>query len=94
MFVNTFFLVSRNFTWPFVPESYNIADFEGEVLHSKDYRIPNTFNQKTVLVVGRGPSAIDISLELAEVATQVRMETVSLNVILEVLRRTGAKLST
>ena len=45
--------------------------FEGEKMHSHDYRLPQPFQGKTVLALGAGPSGIDIAIELAPYATKV-----------------------
>jgi len=47
--------------------------FQGEIWHSRDYRTPEPFAGKKIVVLGGGPSAIDISIELAECASQVIM---------------------
>ncbi len=45
--------------------------FRGRIIHSHDYRLPQDFEGQTVLVLGAGPSGIDISIELSDVANQV-----------------------
>lgn len=47
------------------------SEFEGEVRHSHTYRVPEPYQGKTVLISGGGPSGIDISYDLATVATKV-----------------------
>jgi len=47
------------------------GDFSGEILHSHNYRKPEVFINKTVVVVGAGPSGLDIALDLAGYATKV-----------------------
>jgi hypothetical protein len=49
--------------WPHYP-----GRFDGTQLHTADYRGPGEFTGKRVLVVGGGTSAVQIQLELAEVA--------------------------
>ncbi|MHA6626472.1 flavin-containing monooxygenase [Pseudonocardia sichuanensis] len=49
--------------------------FTGEELHSHDYRTPEPFSGKTVVVVGMGNSACDIAVDLARVAGQVHLST-------------------
>ncbi|KAG3106030.1 hypothetical protein PC121_g154 [Phytophthora cactorum] len=43
-----------------------IENYPGVVSHARSYRTPEPYHNKRVLVVGRGPSGQDISLELAE----------------------------
>lgn len=43
----------------------------GTVLHSHDYRTAEPFAQQNVLVVGCGPSAVDIAIEIAPLAKKV-----------------------
>lgn len=40
-------------------------------MHSHDYRVPDIFANKRVLVVGAGPSGMDIALEVTSVASRV-----------------------
>ncbi|KAK1939230.1 Flavin-containing monooxygenase FMO GS-OX1 [Phytophthora citrophthora] len=42
-----------------------IENFSGVVSHARSYRTPGPYQNKRVLVIGRGPSGQDISLELA-----------------------------
>ncbi|KAJ8578606.1 hypothetical protein ON010_g601 [Phytophthora cinnamomi] len=43
-----------------------IENFPGIVSHARSYRTPEPYQGKRVVVIGRGPSGQDISLELAE----------------------------
>lgn len=43
----------------------------GDVMHSHDYRVPEIFSNKRVLVIGAGPSGMDIALEVTSVAPKV-----------------------
>ena len=47
--------------------------FAGEVSHSRDYRGPGPFTGRRVLLVGAGPSAAEIAVEVAEVAERTCM---------------------
>ncbi|MGB3437329.1 MAG: FAD-dependent oxidoreductase [Actinophytocola sp.] len=49
--------------WPHYP-----GRFDGIALHTADYRGPDEFAGKRVLVVGGGTSSVQLQLELAEVA--------------------------
>ena len=61
----------RHYYNPFIPEIPNIDIFRGRVLHSRDYKSPEGFANQNVVVVGAGPSAADISVELSKFATAV-----------------------
>ncbi|MES1244226.1 MAG: NAD(P)-binding domain-containing protein [Acidobacteriota bacterium] len=47
------------------------GSFDGEILHSQAYKVPEPFRGKRVLVVGAGNSGCDIAVELAGVAAKV-----------------------
>lgn len=40
-------------------------------MHSHDYRVPEVFTGKRVLVIGAGPSGMDIALEITSVTQKV-----------------------
>lgn len=40
-------------------------------MHSHDYRVPDVFKDKNVLVIGAGPSGLDIALEITSVCSKV-----------------------
>ena len=46
-------------------------EFKGLVLHSHDYRTTSGFEDKNVLIIGLGNSAVDIAVELSHVTKQV-----------------------
>ncbi|GBP65955.1 Senecionine N-oxygenase [Eumeta japonica] len=54
--------------WPDIPGQ---ATFRGKIIHSHDYREPCEFKDKRVLVVGAGPSGMDIGLDVAEVSRRL-----------------------
>lgn len=45
--------------------------FKGTIIHSHDYREPEPFINRRVLVVGAGPSGMDIGLDVADVASRL-----------------------
>ncbi|WP_201317665.1 NAD(P)-binding domain-containing protein [Paenibacillus sp. EPM92] len=57
-----------SFSRPFIPEIDGQNDFKGKVLHSSEYLRPDAFLDQSVIVVGRGNSAVQIAIELSEVA--------------------------
>jgi hypothetical protein len=60
-----------HYSKPRVPSIEGIETFDGLLMHSHNYRNPEPFNGKRVAVFGAAASALDISLEINEVADQV-----------------------
>jgi putative flavoprotein involved in K+ transport len=56
------------FHQPFLPPLPGQDQFQGQLLHSSAYRRPEPFRGQRVLVVGAGNSAVQIAVELAQVA--------------------------
>lgn len=48
-----------------------IATFKGQYLHSRDYKSPDAFTGKRVIVVGIGNSGVDLAVEISHTAQQV-----------------------
>lgn len=65
------FVCNGHYNTPFIPKIPGLKEFEGDVMHSHDYRIPQIFADKCVLVVGAGPSGMDIALEITNVTQKV-----------------------
>jgi len=62
-------LVANGHHWnPRMPEPMFPGDFEGTIMHSRDYRDPAFMAGKRVVVVGIGNSAVDIACEAAHMA--------------------------
>ena len=57
-----------HFSEPRVPAIPGLADFPGVVLHSHNYRRPEAFARRRVVVLGSSVSGGDLSRELAQVA--------------------------
>ncbi|KAF4524178.1 hypothetical protein B566_EDAN013924 [Ephemera danica] len=58
---------------PIMPNLEGTDDFKGSQIHSHDYRVPEVYQGQKVLVVGAGPSAMDVVQEVHEFATHVIM---------------------
>lgn len=56
---------------PFIPKYKNIEKFKGNQIHSIDYRTPNDFINKNVVVIGEGNSGAQIFAEIAPVSNSV-----------------------
>ncbi|KAI1287869.1 Senecionine N-oxygenase [Halotydeus destructor] len=68
------FVCNGRYSVPNIPDGRLISDldtFKGETLHTHDYRISEPYRGKRVVVLGAGPSGIDIAVEVADVAQQV-----------------------
>lgn len=56
---------------PSIPSSCDTRKFTGKILHSHNYRRPEEYKDENVLLLGAGPSGLDISLELADHAKKI-----------------------
>ncbi|KAJ8728422.1 hypothetical protein PYW08_016807 [Mythimna loreyi] len=65
------FVCNGHYNTPFIPHIPGLKEFKGDVMHSHDYRVPDVFTDKRVLVIGAGPSGMDIALELTSVSKKV-----------------------
>ncbi|CAI2311294.1 unnamed protein product [Caenorhabditis sp. 36 PRJEB53466] len=65
------FVCNGHFFAPLNP--YNGSPFRGTLLHSHDYRKADNYSGKRVLIVGAGPSGIDITLQVAQTAAHVTL---------------------
>ncbi|XP_070224822.1 flavin-containing monooxygenase 5-like [Bos mutus] len=65
------------FTNPFMPlqKFPGIMRFKGQYIHSWEYKSPEKFQSKKIIVIGIGNSAIDLAIELSHVAAQVFLST-------------------
>ncbi|WP_129668982.1 flavin-containing monooxygenase [Phytoactinopolyspora endophytica] len=70
---------SGSFTNPYRPELPGQERFTGELLHVADYRRPERYAGKRVVVVGGGNSAIQVAYELAHTASVTLASRTPLN---------------
>ena len=61
----------RHFAKPNVPNIPNIEKFSGSILHSHFYRVPDSYKNKEVIVLGARASGRDIAIDVAKVAKHV-----------------------
>ncbi|KAI8096678.1 uncharacterized protein BX664DRAFT_274874 [Halteromyces radiatus] len=67
-------VATGHYAIPYIPDFDGIdsLDINGiSWMHSRDYRLPDTFKDKTVLVIGSGSSGLDIVRETSQVAKKV-----------------------
>ncbi|MEK4229201.1 NAD(P)-binding domain-containing protein [Solibacillus sp. FSL H8-0538] len=57
-----------SFRNPFLPTIAGMEMFQGDILHSSEYRNPKSFHNQRVVVVGGGNSAVQIAVELTEMS--------------------------
>ena len=60
-----------HYSVPLLPELPGLSDFHGDVIHSHDYRHPELYANKRLVLLGAGSSGQDITLDLAPVAKEV-----------------------
>ncbi|KAI4579403.1 hypothetical protein MJT46_000771 [Ovis ammon polii x Ovis aries] len=65
------------FTNPFMPlqKFPGIMRFKGQYIHSWEYKSPEKFQGKKIIVIGIGNSGADLAIELSHVAAQVFLST-------------------
>lgn len=61
-------IASGRFGNPYLPPILGADEFEGTYIHSNDFHDPADFAGQRVIVVGNGPSGVDIALALVETA--------------------------
>ncbi|KAL9142106.1 hypothetical protein ABFS82_14G147300 [Erythranthe guttata] len=71
---------SGHHTQPRVADFPGMEKWPGKQMHSHNYRVPEPFRNQIVVVIGDGPSAKDISLEISKVAKEVHLSSRSPNI--------------
>ncbi|KAG9452377.1 hypothetical protein H6P81_005281 [Aristolochia fimbriata] len=62
-----------HFVEPRIAAIPGIGKWPGKQIHSHNYRMPEPFKDQIVVVIGSGPSAFDISRDIAKVAKEVHL---------------------
>ena len=62
-------ICNGHFSTPYFPMIVGLDKFKGTTSHSHSYRTGERYKGKRVVILGNGASAVDISLELSEIAT-------------------------
>lgn len=65
------FICNGHFTTPHYPNLNGHEKFLGKQSHSHEYRKPEKFANRIILVVGGGPSGVDISQDIVKSASKV-----------------------
>lgn len=64
-------LATGHHTCPSIPDVDGLRDFKGHVVHTHSLKKAQGYEDKVVLVVGIGNSAVDAAVEISTVAKQV-----------------------
>ncbi|KAF4985993.1 hypothetical protein FDECE_16185 [Fusarium decemcellulare] len=76
---DAFVVASGHYNLPRIPDTPGLAEWKayfGEnIIHTKQYRHPENYRDKTVLVIGGGASAYDVCRETSETAKRVIQST-------------------
>nr|XP_022920143.1 flavin-containing monooxygenase FMO GS-OX4-like [Onthophagus taurus] len=65
-------LCSGNYNEGNMPKNIKGTDiFKGDQFHSRQYRSPDNYKNKIVLIIGAGPSGVDLALEISTTAKAV-----------------------
>jgi len=60
-----------HYSVPVVPKIHDLDKYEGNLIHSHNYRKPEQFDGQRVLILGGGASGTDIAVEVAGKASKV-----------------------
>jgi cation diffusion facilitator CzcD-associated flavoprotein CzcO len=71
-------IAAGQYTKPRLPTINGMGNWRRRQLHSHSYRVPDSFHQEVVVVVGCHESGKDIALELHEVAREVHISVKSI----------------
>lgn len=88
-------VANGHYAIPFIPDARNLAEFQKNypsvITHSKHYRTPGPFRGKKVIVVGNGPSGVDIALQINRVCQQPALLSVKQATPPDRLAHTGCR---
>ncbi|CAA0826867.1 Flavin-containing monooxygenase FMO GS-OX-like 9 [Striga hermonthica] len=73
-------VATGHYSHPRLPKIEGMDAWRGKQMHSHVYRVPESFKNEVVVVVGNSLSGQDISMELVNVAKEVHLSSKSLNI--------------
>ncbi|KAF4585770.1 thiol-specific monooxygenase [Ophiocordyceps camponoti-floridani] len=86
-------VASGHYSVPFIPDLNNSATFHDAhpsvIIHSREYRSPESYRDKRVIVVGNGPSGVDIAGQINAVSKGKTLLSVKKATAPETLAFTG-----
>ena len=88
-------VANGHYATPFIPDIRSAKDFQqahpSVIIHSKQYRTPEAFRDKKVILVGNGPSGTDIARQISAHCKQPALLSVKDATPEERLRHTGCR---
>lgn len=64
-------IANGQYVKPNVPKFPGLDTFNGSIIHSHDYREPEVYENRRVLLIGAGPSGLDLALHLSNVTAKL-----------------------
>ncbi|UXI15348.1 Vacuolar protein sorting-associated protein 45 [Sarcoptes scabiei] len=64
-------ICTGRYSIPFWPKYKSLPLFQGNIIHSHDYRVPEVYQNQRVAVIGGGLSGVDITIELSRHCKEV-----------------------
>lgn len=65
------FVANGHFTAPRMPHIDGVNEFKGKIIHSHDFRTAQAFKGDKVLVIGGGPSGLDLMAHISKTAERL-----------------------
>lgn len=65
------FVANGHFTAPRIPHIDGVNEFKGKIIHSHDFRTAQAFKDEKVLVIGGGPSGMDLVAHVSKTAERI-----------------------
>lgn len=66
-------ICNGHYNEPVLPKIPGQENFSGKQYHSNQYRSPEMFKGNRVLIIGAGPSGIDLVLHISKFADKVKI---------------------
>lgn len=80
-------LATGRFSQPFMADLAGIDQFKGLLLHAHEYRAPEQLAGLRIMVIGNGPSGLDIALETGQYNGATRPTLLSMRTGIQLRRR-------
>lgn len=75
-------ICNGHYNEPVAPKLPGEENFKGKIQHSHNYRSPDPYEGQRVLVIGAGPSGLDLTMHICAVAKYVSLALIKLDLLL------------